>query len=137
MLNIFRWSNFGCIYIYNISSWWIESMPGLYPFFYLCHLLNYLIQLSSFLFLIFLLSYFNVLLFSFILLIFYFSVMFINLLFFLLFIYFIYGFVGSSFLCEGSLQLRQVGATLHRSARASHHHGFSCCGAQAPDAQAQ
>ena len=36
-----------------------------------------------------------------------------------LFIYlFIYGCVGSSFLCEGFLQLRQVGATLHCSARA-------------------
>ena len=29
------------------------------------------------------------------------------------------------------------GATLHRGARASHHRGLSCCGAQAPDAQAQ
>ena len=28
-------------------------------------------------------------------------------------------------------------ATLHRSARASHYRGLSCCGAQAPDAQAQ
>ena len=45
--------------------------------------------------------------------------------------------VGSSFLCEGSLQLRRAGATLHRGARASHHRGLSCCGAQAPDAQAQ
>ena len=37
-----------------------------------------------------------------------------------LFIYlFIYGCVGSSFLCEGFLQLRQVGATLHRGAQAS------------------
>ena len=35
--------------------------------------------------------------------------------FFLNFIYlFIYGCVGSSFLCEGFLQLRQAGATLHR-----------------------
>ena len=50
----------------------------------------------------------------------------------LIFIYlFIYGCVGSSFLCEGFLQLRQVGATLHRDARASHHRGLSCCGAQA------
>ena len=58
--------------------------------------------------------------------------------FFLIFIYlFIYGSVGSSFLCEGFLQLWQVGATLHRGARASHHRGLSCCGAQAPDAQAQ
>ena len=36
-----------------------------------------------------------------------------------------YGCVGSSFLCEGLLQLRQAGATLHRGARASHHHGLS------------
>ena len=55
-----------------------------------------------------------------------------------LFIYlFILGCVGSSFLCEGFLQLRRVGATLHRGARASHYRGLSCCGAQAPDAQAQ
>ena len=55
-----------------------------------------------------------------------------------LFIYlFIYGCVGSSFLCEGFPQPRQAGATLHRSARASHHRGLSCCRAQAPDAQAQ
>ena len=47
--------------------------------------------------------------------------------------------------CEGFLQLRQAGATLHRGAgtalhcgaRASHHRGPSRCGAQAPDAQAQ
>ena len=32
---------------------------------------------------------------------------------------------------------RQAGATLHRSALASHYRGLSCCGAQAPDAQAQ
>ena len=55
-----------------------------------------------------------------------------------LFIYLLmYGCVGSSFLCEGFLQLRQVGATLHRGARASHYRGLSCGGAQAPDAQAQ
>ena len=54
-----------------------------------------------------------------------------------LFIIFIFGCVGSSFLCEGFLQLWRVGATLHRGARASHHRGLSCCGAQAPDAQAQ
>ena len=58
--------------------------------------------------------------------------------FFLNFIYlFIYGCVGSSYLCEGFLQLWQVGATLHRGARASHYRGLSCFGAQAPDAQAQ
>ena len=56
----------------------------------------------------------------------------------LLFIYlFIFGCVGTSFLCEGFLHLRQAGATLHRGARASHYRGLSCCGAQAPDAQAQ
>ena len=65
-----------------------------------------------------------------------------------LFIYlFICGCVGSSFLCEGFLQSRQVRATLHRGAQAFHHRGLSCCGlsccglsccgAQAPDAQAQ
>ena len=51
-----------------------------------------------------------------------------------LFIYF--RCVGSSSLCEGFLQLRQVGATPHRGARAFHYCGLSCCGAQAPDAQA-
>ena len=55
-----------------------------------------------------------------------------------LFIYlFIYGCVGSSSLCEGPLQLWQAGATPHRGVRASHGRGLSCCGAQAPDAQAQ
>ena len=54
------------------------------------------------------------------------------------FIYlFIFGCVGSSFLREGFLWLRRAGATLHRGARASHRRGLSCCGAQAPDAQAQ
>ena len=54
------------------------------------------------------------------------------------FIYlFIYGCVGSSFLCEGFLQLWRVGATLHRGARASHRRSLSRCRAQAPDAQAQ
>ena len=61
-----------------------------------------------------------------------------NRFFFFNFIYlFIYGCVGSQFLCEGFLQLRRAGATLHRGARASHYRGLSCCGAQAPDAQAQ
>ena len=51
--------------------------------------------------------------------------------FFLIFIYylfimFIFGCVGSLFLCEGFLQLRRVGATLHRGARASHYRGLSC-----------
>ena len=61
------------------------------------------------------------------------------ILFFLIFIYLfiIHGCVGSPPLCKGSLQFRQVGATPHHSARASHYRGLSCCGAQAPDAQAQ
>ena len=50
---------------------------------------------------------------------------------------FIFGCVGSLFLCKGFLQLRRAGATLHRGARASHCRGLSRCGAQAPDAQAQ
>ena len=50
---------------------------------------------------------------------------------------FTFGCVGSSFLCEGLLQLRRVGATLHRGAWACHYRGLSCCGAEAPDAQAQ
>ena len=55
-----------------------------------------------------------------------------------LFIYlFIFGCFGSSFLCEGFLQLRRAGATPHLGARASHYRGPSRCGAQAPDAQAQ
>ena len=53
------------------------------------------------------------------------------------YLFIIFGCVGSSFLCEGLLQLRRVGATLHRGARASHHRGPSCYGAEAPDAQAQ
>ena len=46
-------------------------------------------------------------------------------------------YVGSSFLCQGFLQLRQAGATLHHGAQASHYRGLSCCRAQAPDTQAQ
>ena len=64
-------------------------------------------------------------------------------LFYLFIIYFWLCWVFGS--CEGFLQLRQVGATLHRGAgtalhrgaRAPHYRGPSCCGAQAPDAQAQ
>ena len=57
--------------------------------------------------------------------------------FFYLFTYLFLAVLGPRFLCEGFLQLRQAGATLHRGARASHRRGPSCCGAQAPDAQAQ
>ena len=56
-------------------------------------------------------------------------------LFIYLFIYFWLCWVFGS--CEGFLQLRQAGATLHRGAWAFHCRGLSCCGAQAPDAQAQ
>ena len=59
------------------------------------------------------------------------------LLTYLLIYLFIFGCVGSSFLCEGFLQLRRAGATLNRGARASHCCSLSRCGAQAPDAQAQ
>ena len=57
--------------------------------------------------------------------------------FFIIYFIYFYGCVGSSFLCEGFLQLRQVGSTLHRGAQASHYRGLSFRGAQAPDAQAQ
>ena len=66
-----------------------------------------------------------------------FNFIFKKFLIYYLFIIFIFGCVGSLFLCEGFLQLRRVGATLHCGARASHYRGLSCCGAQAPDAQAQ
>ena len=78
---------------------------------------------------IFLKKYFSLLFFFFFKLWFYFIYLFIYL--------FIYGCVGSSFLCEGFLQLRRAGPTLHRVARASHYRGLSRCGAQAPDVQAQ
>ena len=57
--------------------------------------------------------------------------------FFIYLFIFIFGCVGSSFLCQGFLHLRRARATLHRGARASHRRGLSRCGAQAPDAQAQ
>ena len=37
----------------------------------------------------------------------------------------------------GATLHRGAGTALHRDARASHYRGLSCCGAQAPDAQAQ
>ena len=56
-----------------------------------------------------------------------------------LFIYlFIYLWLCWVFISVWGLSLvRQVGATLHRGAWASHYRGLSCCGAQAPGAQAQ
>ena len=47
---------------------------------------------------------------------------------FLIYILFIFGYVGSSSLHAGFLQLRRAEATLHCSAWASHCSGFSCCG---------
>ena len=61
---------------------------------------------------------------------------FLTLFFFNLFIYLFLAVLGLRF-CEGFLQLWQEGATLHRGARASHYRDLPCCGAQAPDAQAQ
>ena len=69
---------------------------------------------------------------------FFFLIFFIATLFIYLFIYlFIFWLCWVFGSCEGFLQLRQVGATLHRGARAFHYRGPSRCGAQAPDAQAQ
>ena len=45
--------------------------------------------------------------------------------------------LGLHFCARAFIQLWHAGATLHRGARASHCRGLSCCGAQAPDAQAQ
>ena len=56
-------------------------------------------------------------------------------LFIYLFIYFGLCWVPAS--CEGFLQLRQAGASLHRGARAFHYRGPSRRRAQAPDAQTQ
>ena len=47
----------------------------------------------------------------------------------LLFIYF--------WLCWAFVSVRGLSLVVHHSARASHYRGLSCCGAQAPDAQAQ
>ena len=44
---------------------------------------------------------------------------------------FIFGYVRSSLLSAGFLQLWRAGATLHCGARASHFGGFSCCRARA------
>ena len=42
-----------------------------------------------------------------------------------IYLFIIFSCVGSSFLCEGFLQLRRAGATLHCGARASHYRGLS------------
>ena len=56
---------------------------------------------------------------------------FFNLFILFIFYLFIFGWVGSSLLPVGFLQLRQAGATLCCSARASRCGGFACCGARA------
>ena len=59
------------------------------------------------------------------------------LLGFVLFYFFlIFGHVASLLLCVGFLELRRAGTTPPCSARASHCHGFSCCGAWAPGTRA-
>ena len=45
--------------------------------------------------------------------------------------------LGLRFCARAFSSCSKQGATLHRGARASHYRGLSCCGAQAPDAQAQ
>ena len=58
--------------------------------------------------------------------------------FFNVFIYLFMAVLGLRFCARAfSRVLWQVGATLHHGVRASHYRGLSCCGAQAPDAQAQ
>ena len=54
-----------------------------------------------------------------------------------LFFNYIFGYVGSSLLCAGFLQLRRAGATLRCGVRASHCGGFSCCEALALGTRAQ
>ena len=53
-----------------------------------------------------------------------------------LFIYLFMAVLGLRF-CVRAFSTCSKRFTLHRGARASHHRGLSCCGAQAPDAQAQ
>ena len=45
--------------------------------------------------------------------------------------------LGLRFCARAFSSCGEPAATLHRGARASHCRGLSCCGAQAPDAQAQ
>ena len=63
---------------------------------------------------------------------------FFSFFFFFKFVYLLFmAVLGLHLRARASRQLRQVGATPHRGARTSHYRGLSCCGAQAPDAQAQ
>ena len=45
--------------------------------------------------------------------------------------------LGLRFCARAFSSCGKWGAILHRGAQASHYGGLSCCGAQAPDAQAQ
>ena len=59
-------------------------------------------------------------------------------IFFFLIYLFIYFWLCWVFVSvQGLSLLWQAEATLHRGVRASHYRGLSCCGVQAPDAQAQ
>ena len=58
-------------------------------------------------------------------------------LFIYLFIYLFMAVLGLRFCVRAFSSCSKRGTTLHRSARASHCRGLFCCGAQAPDAQAQ
>ena len=61
-----------------------------------------------------------------------------RLLFFFNFIYLFYLWLCWVFVSVRGLSLVVASrTTLHRGAQASHYRGLSCCGAQAPDAQAQ
>ena len=53
---------------------------------------------------------------------------------FWLIIYLFMAVLGLRFCASAFSSWWRAGATLHRGARASHCHGLSCCGAQAPDA---
>ena len=58
-------------------------------------------------------------------------------LFIYLFIYLFMAVLGLRFCARAFSSCGKWGPSLHRGARASHYHSLSCCGAQAPDAQAQ
>ena len=56
--------------------------------------------------------------------------------FFLIIILFL-AVLGLRFCARAFSSCGKAGATLHRGVWVSHYRGLSCCGAQAPDAQAQ
>ena len=123
---LFLFETFSCIFCYLQAKIFLYT---LFPLLYFPHVILKSCQFYC------LLN--SVLLFIFILMLQFKLLLLFVLIFFLINLFIIYGCVGSSFPCEGFLQLRQAGATLNRGAWASHCRGLSCCGAQAPDAQAQ